>query len=162
MNWGSSFAATLCCLLAMSGCGLDAHPPDEQEVRAELAALSQVRLDAYNSFETERFISFHMADDKFVYTREGQIIQGIEAWAAAVRAGHESFADVSVSIVSEDISVLRPDVAVMTQVFDISGSKHSGDKYAGRGTQTLVWQKRGGDWVVVNLAETKSKDYGER
>ncbi len=139
----------LFCLTLVLACGR----ADRELSEVERLAISSAVDSATHSFEeaqrtqdAERTVA-HLASDFYMYNDGSRseyesVVAGIRETFGSLQHLEPGFADL-------DVKVLGPDAAVVSFTFRDSIATASGDLVQFRGATTLVWERRGRDWLIT-------------
>jgi len=89
----------------------------------------------------------HLAPDFYMYA-DG-VRSGYDSVTANIRTTMESFKTFEPGFHNVGVIVLARDAAVVSMTFRDSITTASGETLQFRGPTTLVWQRRGADWLIV-------------
>ena len=118
-------------------------PPeaDEEAIASTVLGLTEAYLDAWESLDKDRILSFHSEDIRYYWLGKGainsnqaferlldEILPGIKSWSVNVREPH--------------VEVLGPDAAVVSFLTDA-------------GASTYVFERRNAQWKIINIHESE-------
>lgn len=126
------------------GCA-SSHPAppeaDEEAIASTVLGLTEAYLDAWESLDKDRILSFHSDDIRYYWLGKGtissnsdfarlldQILPGIKSWSVQVKDQH-------VEVLGRDAAV----VSFLTQA----------------GASTYVFERRDGQWKIINIHESE-------
>lgn len=137
--------APLVCVLACA----PARAPDDAERRAIAASVDSATRafeQAQRARDADRVIA-HLAPDFYMYADGARVdydavVAGMRGTFPTIRHVEPGFADV-------DVKVLGRDAALVSLRFRDSVTTIAGELRHHRGATTLVWERRGGDWLLT-------------
>jgi ketosteroid isomerase-like protein len=153
--------SSLCLLAAaanaQSGQGL-ANDPEKQAVITRLVQQTSIfnklvdqYYAAWNSGDPEKAAPLYAKDPNLVFYDITPLkYTGWKEYEAGVRGVMSSFASVSFTP-RKDLSVtVSGSVAWTTLTFHMSGKKKTGESVEVDGRHTIIWENRGGKWLIVH------------
>lgn len=144
VRWSTSFVPVF-----LVACQPTTPSLSETERRAIAASVDS----ATHSFEAaerardaERVIA-HLAPEFYMYVDGAR--SSYDSVATSIRATMSSFRDFEPGFDAVEVIVLGRDAAVVSLTFRDSITTASGETLQFRGPTTLVWERRGADWLIV-------------
>lgn len=147
--FGSTWLVRSIPLVVLAACPSPAASLSETE-RLAIAASVDSATRSFEAAERARDaegVIAHLAPDFYMYG-DG-VRSGYDSVAASIRGTMESFQDFEPGFHDVEVIVLGRDAAVVSMTFRDSITTASGETLQFRGPTTLVWERRGADWLIV-------------
>ncbi len=144
-----SLSRTLLGLLVMSAC-LPSDPPltdaERQVISASVDSATRAFEAAERARDPERVIA-HLAPNFYMYN-DG-VRSGYDSTAASIRGTLGSFQHFEPGFADVEVTALGRNAALVSFTFHDSLVTGSGDLLQFQGPTTLIWERRGADWLIV-------------
>ena len=127
-----------------------ATPVFDAAARAAVEAAVDSAILAFRDAEIARDVEAvvaHMAPDFYMYG-DG-VRYGYEETVAGMRAALPNFEVFDVEWTDIEVRALGPDAALSSLLFRDSTVTNTGEVTVQRGPSTLIWERRGDDWLIV-------------
>ena len=138
-----------CCLLIAGACQPQDRPltnDERQTISVSVDSATRAFEAAERARDPERVIA-HLAPDFFMYN-DG-VRSGYDSVVARIRGTLGSFEHFEPGFAEVDVRVLGRDAAFVAFTFHDSIVTESGDLLQFQGPTTLIWERRGADWLIV-------------
>lgn len=126
-------------------------PEEEQAVADTVTALTDEVGAAFEELEPEPYREF-FSDDFVAYARGSRMSRS--EWQKEIRRFMSEVRDISHEPTSRDVEVLGPDAAVVSQQNVGGGVVADGDSFHSTVAETFVWERRDGEWKIVQHHES--------
>lgn len=137
---------------AQRGPGDDQLTPEEERAVADtVTALTDEVRAAFEDLEPAPYRAF-FSDDFVAYARGSRVSRS--EWQKEIRKFMSGLRDISHEPTSRDVEVLGPDAAVLSQQKVGGGVVADGDSFHSTVAETFVWERRDGEWRIVQHHES--------
>ena len=126
-------------------------PEEEQAVADTVTALTDEVGAAFEELEPEPYREF-FSDDFVAYARGSRMSRA--EWQKEIRRFMSEVRDISHESTSHDVEVLGPNAAVVSQQKVGGGVIADGDSFHSTVAETFVWERREGEWKIVQHHES--------
>lgn len=137
------------CLVLVGACQSGGAPlsnAERQTIAASVDSATRAFESAERALDAERVIA-HLAPDFYMYT-DG-VRSDYDSVVASIRRTLGTFQHFEPGFADVEVIVLGRDGAVVSFTFRDSITAASGETLQFRGPTTLVWQRRGNDWLIT-------------
>jgi len=138
--------AFLVLVTACAPAGQSLSDADRATIAAAVDSATRAFQAAERARDAEATIA-HMATDFYMYN-DG-VRSDYESVVASIRGTMGSFAHFEPHWTNLEVKVLGPDAALVTLVFRDSIVTVTGETMRLTGPTTLVWERRGADWLIT-------------
>ena len=126
----------------------------KSEIAQELTQAYAETVEPINQLDAAGWLSFFQDSEDLTFAVNGSFFKSYSAFADTLSAHWAELASGDLDWGELNIQVLAPDIAVVTSVFNYTGTDTAGAVIPLTGTWTAVWVEEGGSWKMVNVAET--------
>ena len=133
----------LTALAAAGACALGER--ERQSIAASVDSATRAFAEAQRARDPERAIA-HLAPDFYMYN-DGRRA-GYDSVVAGIRRSFGTFRYLEPGFADVQVRVLGPDAALVSLTFRDSLVTIDGRQMGFRGATTLVWERRGGRWLI--------------
>ncbi|MDH3495523.1 MAG: nuclear transport factor 2 family protein [Gemmatimonadota bacterium] len=146
MAWRRGGVALIALALACAGTPVPANDAERQAVRTSVDSATRALAAAERALDIERTIA-HLAPEFYMYN-DG-VRTGYDSAVASIRRSLPAFASFAPVWTNLEVLVLSREAAVATFTFRDSIVMRTGDVLRLWGPTTLVWERRGRDWLIT-------------
>lgn len=144
--WGRSAVALVVLVAACVGRSVPLDEPARQAVRTSVDSATRAFAAAERALDVERTIA-HLAPEFFMYN-DG-VRMGYDSAVASIRRSLPAFASFAPVWTDLEVLVLSHEAALASFTFRDSIVMRTGDVLRLWGPTTLVWERRGRDWLIT-------------
>ena len=137
---------TLVLSLACGGVGAPLTDAERQVIAASVDSATRAFESAQRALDAERVVA-HLATDFFMYVDGRRVVY--DSTVAQIRQTFRTFRHLEPGFADLEVIVLGRDGAVVSFTFRDSIVDASGATLRFRGPTTLVWERRGPDWLIT-------------
>ena len=136
---------TLVLAWACGGAGAPLTDAERQAIAASVDSATRAFEAAQRALDAERVVS-HLAPDFYMYTDGRRVVY--DSTVAQIRQTIPTLQHLEPGFADIEVIVLGRDGAVVSFTFRDSIVDASGTTFGFRGPTTLVWERRGTDWLI--------------